>query len=122
MADDRTQQKTINAVRDLLGAGFSTLSETTKKAAELELAEKLGVEPIEITDAESIITANILQLGEVVKPVAILADEVLTAWEKFDDEGCQALLQQLADQLLASGFRAKNNKRSPLRLKTPSDQ
>jgi hypothetical protein len=104
MAEDRAQQKTIDAVRELMGAGFAAFNEAKKKAAELELAEKLGVLPLEIADAEDIVTAKILRLGEVVKPVAILADEILTAWEKFDDERCRALLQQLAVQLLASGY------------------
>ncbi len=100
----------LDAVQQLVRSGFLSWDEARKVAAERQLAESLRVSPLEIDRAVDIVAERLQDIGKALKAVFLLTEKMEAAWGQFDEARCRDLLQQLADQLKASGFKARTRR------------
>jgi hypothetical protein len=101
------------AVREAGGMSRYLADEAAQVAIHGRLAEALRVSPAEIDAAEIAICDRLKELGAIALPMVEAGARVEDALNNGDDELCHDLFQQIADHLLACGYKARNRKKLP---------
>jgi hypothetical protein len=100
-------------MREAGGMGRYLSDPAAQVAIHGRLAEALQSSPVEIDAAELAIADRLKELSAIMLHMMEASERFEDVHSNGDDERCHELLQQIADHLLACGYKAKKRKRRP---------